>query len=485
MSIRMLLPAWLVALVFTLSLWLTSGVAIWSVYRAYVSHVDAGMKQTLLSAVHSIALWVDVEKHATFVSRDQESSPEYLQEVARLTRAKQAADLGARFVFVYTCVPVGNEVHFVLDPTPPGDADGDGVEDKAHIQEVYEDASPTLRRVLASGRSATDPVPYQDRWGSFLSAYAPFFDRGGKIAGVVGLDMKVEDYQREMARVKQLGLAGFGVSALLAVIGGLIVWKDQFRLRRSMEQLMITTRQARAGEQAKGEFLATMSHEIRTPLNGVIGMADLLADTRLDEEQRDYVESIRFSGEALLNVINDVLDFSKIESGQLTVEQTDFSLREIVLEWRRLYQPQFAEKRLRFEIVIDEDCPDRLVGDPLRIGQVVMNLLGNARKFTLVGGVVLRISGQPRGTNQLELRFEVKDTGIGIPDEHQHKLFGVFSQVDSSMTRRFGGSGLGLAICKRLCEMMDGSISFHSKAGEGSTFTAIIKVRTAEAGRDV
>jgi signal transduction histidine kinase/CheY-like chemotaxis protein/integral membrane sensor domain MASE1 len=345
-------------------------------------------------------------------------------------------------------------------------------------------ATPVDQRLLLTVADVTDPEP--------LLLHE---DAGAPDRKPLELQTKLDAGQRQWL-VTVTAPQGYRAAhrthdGILVLTGGLMLAAFLqalvLALRRSRDWELQSLRAERARDQAeqearvKGAFLATMSHEIRTPMNGVIGMTQLLADTRLDNEQQHYVSTIRQSCEALLRILNDILDFSKIEAGRMQIENVVFPLRTLLEECCELFSPHSRQSGIPLKLEIGEGVPAEIVGDPVRIRQVLINLLGNAFKFTREGSITVRVGR--RDTDGLAvLRFEVQDTGIGIADVQRARLFESFAQGDSTITRKYGGTGLGLSICRLLVDLMGGKIGVHTAHGKGSMFWFSVPLQAVTGG---
>jgi PAS domain S-box-containing protein len=612
------------------------GVAgVWSCARWVI---EQQTRQGLLRLAQLTATTVDPARHEQIRAPEQIDTPEYQQAIGPLKRALAAA---GDVRFIYTFVRSGEDIRFILDASEPGDADHDGVEDRAGVWEKYD--SPQAEQFLAlDGQPAVTKQIEHDRWGAFLSAFAPIRDQGGRVIGAVGVDLNADQFEAQLARIDRWALYGFSPAAVLSVMLGVLVWKTRTRLARDIiarrqaqeelariaaqqkllldgitdhaiymldadgmvatwnggaqrlkgyapeeiigrhlstfyppeavlagepwallaralrepvvnverqrvrkdgtrfwaqvslspirdasgrllgfskitrdvterhtaqerldayvldlavanQRLTELTRQlelrateleqarkiAEEAGRAKSAFVANISHELRTPLTAILGYADLLrADGAIAPTHAEPAEAIERAGRHLLQLINDVLDHAKLDAGQMRVELIDADPREVLLDAKSLLSGQARAKGLEFNLEGVEHLPPRITTDPHRLRQVIINLAGNAIKFTSSGSVRVVVRSRsadrvPSGHSPASagLTIDIVDTGIGMDPETVTRLFQPFMQGDESMTRRFGGTGLGLTISLGLVEAMGGSISIASRVGEGSTFT--------------
>ncbi len=585
----------------------TAGASITLLYRkaceVHRAEVHAGLRRAAVAA----ATVIDGDLHRTFVDPAQENSVEYRRAVAPLGRFQSAVD-GVRFV--YTVIEQSGRVHFVLDPTPPGDHDGDGVDDHCCLMQVYEHADPAMLAALREGRATTTDRPCTDAWGTFLSGYAPFYDSAGKQVGIVGVDITLGEYERRLVSMRRTAVWGLLPATLVSLAAGSVVFMlrraklraerlrqssvaelraseeyhrrifesvtdgllifdvdgriveanpaacrmhghdrqeligrlgpdiihpdshaafhrframlraaDEFHTEaqdvrrdgtafdievrgkvlefRGQQHLLavvrdITARKnaerdleraratAESASRAKSDFLARMSHEIRTPLTAILGFAEALNDAGISEgERRDAARTILRNGQHLLRIIDDILDISRIESGRMEIEALPSPLIPLVSDVESLMRARAQARGLTFTVEYAGAVPPQVRTDPTRLRQILINLLGNAVKFTSSGGVTLTIDlvdgceavADPAPP---QLRFRVRDTGIGMTRDQLARAFEPFAQGDQTMTRRYGGTGLGLAISRRLAEHLGGRLNVESCPDVGTTCELLI-----------
>jgi signal transduction histidine kinase/CheY-like chemotaxis protein len=405
------------------------------------------------------ANFIDGDKFERLAQTVDPSDPFYLEMQEKLRELKSYTQC----VYLYAMAPYKEGVHrFIFDA---GDPDSEGFSplgteedisdyDLAYF-ETYETKAPQFTH-----------MSFLSAWGRLTSSYVPILNSQGDSVGIIGIDFDGEDiYQAIISNlIRQIGFVVIFITAGLFFY--FLLLKD---MTRQNEDLLNMSRKAEAASRAKSDFLANMSHEIRTPMNAILGLTHLLLQTELDEQQNEYTSNAHRSAQALLSIINDILDFSKVEAGKMTMEKIPFSLSRVMDDIAIFFHEQSAQSGV--DLVFDEAAgiPDVLLGDPMRLRQIFINLVGNSFKFTKEGSITVSAGLTEKKKSEATVSFAVKDTGVGMTCEQSEKLFQAFTQADTSITRQYGGTGLGLTITKSLVQLMNGAITVKSEPGRGTT----------------
>ena len=438
------------------------------------------VREYLRATVETAALLIDGDQHLTFTRPEQENSAAYIMAARQL----QAFVTGNSSIpFAYTGIVTDDSVRFVIEATSRRKNAVTAVAERSMRGQVTW-APPPMRTMWNEGKTIVEERPSTSPWGPSLKATAIIHTHDGKAAGFVGVTLSLDRYRGWMTRLDDVVFLGIATGLLLSIISGFAAYRLE-RTRLTAEADMLGAKAAaEASSRAKGEFLANMSHEIRTPLHGVLGMSEAMLASAHTEADRRSLEVINRSASSLLGILNDILDYSKLEAGRVELINSPFDPRALIDDVTDLFAVKADVKGL--EIVVREAIrSDRLpVGDAARMKQVVLNLVGNGVKFTETGHVIVDLETVMIGRNTVALRIRVSDTGIGIAPELQSRLFEQFEQGEANAARRFGGTGLGLAISRQLTILMGGSLTVDSTPGVGTSFTVDVQLPVSTEARE-
>jgi signal transduction histidine kinase/CheY-like chemotaxis protein len=456
---------------------LIGGTALYGIRRVLFEDV----REYLRATVETAALLIDGDQHLTFTRPEQESTAAYLTAARQL----QAFVTGNSSIpFAYTGIVTDDSIRFVIEARSRRKTAVTGVAENSMRGQVTW-APPPMRAMWNDGKTVVDESQSTSPWGPSLKATAIIHTHDGKPAGFVGVTLSLDRYRGWVTRLDNVVFFGIATGLLLSIISGFAAYRLE-RSRLVAEGEMLGAKAAaEASSRAKGEFLANMSHEIRTPLHGVLGMSEAMLASAHTEADRRSLEVINKSAASLLGILNDILDYSKLEAGRVELVNAPFDPRALIDDVTDLFAVKADVKGL--EIVVREAIrSDRLpVGDSARMKQVVLNLVGNAVKFTESGHVIVDLETVMIGRNTVALRIRVTDTGIGIAPELQSRLFEQFEQGEANAARRFGGTGLGLAISRQLTILMGGSLTVDSTLGVGTSFTVDVQLPVSTDAREI
>ncbi len=444
-------------------------------YRASEVHTDQ-MNRHLLRLSKMAASLVDADKHQLFVSPEQENTDEYAKAVMPLRRMMEALN---QIRYIYTVRMVDDKAHFIIDAAPQGDSDGDGVEDHSFIMDAYEDADAELLLALHTKQPRTSKKPYKDRWGTFVSGYTPFFDSNGQLAGVLGVDVKAENFLREKNFMARAAFKSLLLPTTVSLMIGFFIYilrrkaftavyqelKSQRELQKSRAELILVNEKLKSQDELRMDLMNNVSHELKTPLSILREGTEQMDKGFYGEitpAQRKVLHVLQKHIRRLLNMVTNVLSLSTIEAERINLSKSNCDFKGIVTETVDNLRFKVAGKKLK----IDVSLPDELIVlniDEDKISQVISNLVTNAIDYTAAGSV--RVTVEPSGDLW---QFSVTDTGVGIPKESLPRLFQKFERLPNNTGAR--GSGLGLWVSKQIVESHGGKIWVESEPGKGSTF---------------